>query len=100
MTPVLCSGKSRGASSFRLGRISRALVVFEIALSCGLLVAAGLTIKSVVKLRNVNFGFNADQLFTARVGLPEISYPDTASQMQFFDELAGRLSSPDVPAAP
>ena len=34
--------ETRGASSFRIGRISKALVVFEIALSCGLLVAAGL----------------------------------------------------------
>ena len=39
--------EARGASSFRVGRISKALVVFEIALSCGLLVAAGLMIKSV-----------------------------------------------------
>jgi hypothetical protein len=38
--------ESRGASSFRIGRITRGLVMFEIALSCGLLVAAGLTIKA------------------------------------------------------
>src|SRR5687768_16652823 len=43
--------ESRGASSFRIGRLSRGLVIFEIALSCGLLVASGLMVKSVVKLR-------------------------------------------------
>ena len=44
--------ENRGSSSLKMGRMSRALVVFEIALSCGLLVASGLMIKSVTKLRN------------------------------------------------
>jgi putative ABC transport system permease protein len=92
VTDVL-KDESRGASSFRLGRISRALVVFEMALSCGLLVAAGLTIKSVVKLRNLDFGFQADNLFTARIGLDEFRYPDTARQLSFFEDLAPRLSA-------
>ncbi|MEO5568405.1 MAG: ABC transporter permease, partial [Gemmatimonadaceae bacterium] len=77
---------SRGASSFRIGRISRVLVVFEIALSCGLLVAAGLMIKSVSKIRTMEMGFNPDGVFTARLGFPE-TYTDTVSQMQFFEQL-------------
>jgi predicted permease len=92
VTDVL-KDESRGTSSFRLGRISRALVVFEMALSCGLLVAAGLTIKSVVKLRNVDFGFKADNLFTARIGLDEFRYPQIERQLRFFEELAPRLSA-------
>src|SRR5205085_5669944 len=62
---------SRGASSFRIGKISKALVVFEIVLSCGLLVAAGLMVKSVTKLRTMDMGFNQDGVFTARMGFPE-----------------------------
>ncbi|HSJ08451.1 MAG TPA: ABC transporter permease [Longimicrobiales bacterium] len=83
--------ESRGASSFRLGRISRALVVAEIALSAGLLVGAGLMIKSVTKVSSVEFAFAADDVFSARVGLPEIQYPDTAVQARFFDALLPRL---------
>jgi len=74
VTDVL-KDESRGASSFRLGRISRGLVIFEMALSCGLLVAAGLTIKSVTRLRTIDFGFEIESLFSARIGLPEVSYP-------------------------
>lgn len=92
VTDVL-KDESRGASSFRLGRISRALVVFEIALSCGLLVAAGLTIKSVVSLRRFDLGFSVEEVFTARVGLPEISYPDSLKQVQFSDALQQRLAA-------
>jgi predicted permease len=83
--------ESRGSSSFRGGRLSKALVVFEIALSMGLLVAAGLTIKSVTRLRTMDFGFPTRTIFTARVGLPESVYRDTAAQIRFYDELYRRL---------
>jgi putative ABC transport system permease protein len=92
VTDVL-KDESRGASSFRLGRISRALVVFEIALSCALLVAAGLTIKSVVQLRNVDLGFDAENLFTARVGLPDGMYDDSQRQSLFFEQVLARVST-------
>ena len=83
--------ESRGASSFRLGRISRALVVTEIALSAGLLVCAGLMIKSVISLQTVDFLFATEEVLTARIGLPEAQYPDAASQRQFFAALMPRL---------
>lgn len=83
--------ESRGGSSFRLGRISRALVITEIALSAGLLVGAGLIIKSVTKLRTVDFPFATEQVFTARIGLPEAGYADAAAQQQFFEQLMPRL---------
>ena len=86
--------ESRGASSFRIGRLSRGLVVFEIALSCGLLVASGLMVKSVTKLRTMDPGVTTQSVFTARVGFPA-TYTDTAAQMRFFDEVqraAGRAS--------
>jgi putative ABC transport system permease protein len=96
VTDVL-KDESRGASSFRLGRISRALVIFEMALSCGLLVAAGLTIKSVVKLRNVDLGFPTDHLFTTRVVLDEKNYADSIKVVQFYDKVVqGVAQIPDV----
>lgn len=83
---------SRGASSFRIGRLSRGLVVFEVALSCALLVAAGLMIKSVTKIRNIDAGFATKDIFTARVGFPD-AYADTIAQHRFFDELESRLTT-------
>ena len=91
--------ESRGASSFRIGRITRGLVMFEIALSCGLLVAAGLTIKSVTKLGNMNPGFTTKNVFTARVGFPA-AYTDTAAQARFFDQAVQRVAAlPGVQSA-
>jgi predicted permease len=85
--------ESRGTSSLRMGKLSKGLVVAEIAMSCGLLVGAGLMVKSIVQLRNVDFGFATEDVLTARVGLFEGDYPDTTSRLQFFDELVMRLDA-------
>ncbi|MDQ6829273.1 MAG: ABC transporter permease [Gemmatimonadota bacterium] len=89
--------ESRGSSSFAMGRLSKGLVMMEMALSCGLLVAAGLMIKSVTKLRTIDFGFTTEDVFTARVGLNEVKYADSTKQLQFFNELATKLAA--IPGA-
>lgn len=91
--------ETRGASSFRIGGISKALVVLEIALSCGLLVAAGLMIKSVTKMRLMDPGFETKSVFTARIGFPA-AYTDTSAEWRFFDDVIQRVSAlPGVRAA-
>jgi predicted permease len=92
--------EGRGSSSFRMGRFSGFLVVGEIALSCALLVAAGMMIKSVVNVSRFDMGFEGEQVFTARLGLFEADYPDGDSRLAFFDRLLDELrSEPEVAAA-
>jgi putative ABC transport system permease protein len=86
---------SRGSSSLRIGRLSRLLVVGEVTLSVGLLVSAGLMIKGVVLLRTMDYGFDREEVFTARVGLFENDFPDVESRSAFFREL--QLSIQDRP---
>ncbi|MFL6280604.1 MAG: ABC transporter permease [Vicinamibacterales bacterium] len=91
---------NRSATSARLGRFSAGLVVAELAVSCGLLIAAGLMIKSVVQLKTVNMPFTIQNILTARVDLPKASYPDVASSIRFFEQLLPRLRAvPGVEAA-
>ena len=85
--------ESRGSSSLRMGRFSKGLVMFEIALSCGLLAAGGLTTKSILKLRNIDYQFDMENVFTARVGLFETDYPDGAARLRFYQELRERLEA-------
>jgi predicted permease len=89
----LLKDESRGSSSFRVGRFSTSLVVGEIAVSCALLVAAGMMVKSVVNLKNLDMGFEAESVFTARVGLFEADYPTGESRRLFFDRLLERLEA-------
>jgi putative ABC transport system permease protein len=89
--------EARGTSGFRLGRLSKALVVAEIAVSCGLLVAAGLAIRSIVNLYQTDYGFETASVFTARLGLFAADYPDEPARARFYDELLQRLET--LPAA-
>jgi putative ABC transport system permease protein len=91
---------SRSSTSARLGKFSSALVVGELAVSCGLLIAAGLMIKSVIQLKNVQMPFAIEHVLTARVDLPRSNYPDPAASIRFYEELLPKLLAvPGVEAA-
>jgi predicted permease len=85
--------ENRGSSSLRIGKLSKGLVVAELALSFGLLVSAGLMIKSVMNAANIDFRFATENIFTARLGLPVADYPDSTAQTRFYDELQPRLEA-------
>ncbi len=92
--------ESRGTTGFRLGRFNSALVVAEVAVSCSLLIGAGLMIKSVVQLKTLNLPFAVENIFTARINLPRIQYPDPASCIRFYEQLLPKLEQiPGVEAA-
>ncbi|MEM1176959.1 MAG: ABC transporter permease [Acidobacteriota bacterium] len=74
------------------GRIRRGLVIAEIALSTLLLVAAGLTLRSLEHWRSLSPGFDPDGLVTGRVGArgPGFETPDSFEPFhrRSMDELA------------
>jgi len=83
----------RGSTGFSLSRFTRILVVGEIALSCVLLVLAGLTIHSIIKIQTASLGFDPAGVMTARVALPDTEYKEEASQRRFFQDLRARLAA-------
>jgi predicted permease len=85
--------ESRGSSSMRLGRFSKGLVVAEIALAGGLLISSGFMIQSVVQRSRFDYGVPTRSIFTARVGLFEATYPDSASRQLFWNGLVQRLEA-------
>lgn len=87
----IMNDESRGSSGRRLGRISRGLVVAQLAVSCSLLVAAGLMIRTVVNVTAFDYGFDTANIFTARVGLFENDYPTPEAQLRFYEGLHDRL---------
>jgi putative ABC transport system permease protein len=60
-------------------------------LAAGLLVAAGLLLKSLVLLQSVPSGFEASHLITASLPLPETSYGTPARRQMLVDALTERL---------
>jgi predicted permease len=92
--------ESRGSSGMRIGKLSRTLVIAEIAMSMALLVASGLMVKGVVKLNNEEYGFPTENIFTARVGVFPERFPDEASRLRFWEDVEQRVAQlPGVFAA-
>jgi putative ABC transport system permease protein len=81
-------GRSFGGGSLRL---RSALVVAEISLALVLLIGAGLLIKSFWQLVNVETGFDARNVLTVEMQLPEKEYKEEPRAAAFYDQLIGRI---------
>jgi putative ABC transport system permease protein len=73
-------------------RVRSLLIVSEVALSLVLLVGAGLLIKSFVRLRNTNPGFDAGGTLTASVSLPSVKYATDDQIRNFYTRATERVS--------
>jgi putative ABC transport system permease protein len=81
-----------GSTRATRGRSLRgSLVVAEIALALVLLIGAGLLLRSVAHQLNVALGFNAENLLTMQVELPERTGGDQITL--FYDQLLSRLDN-------
>ncbi len=85
--------QGRGSSSFRANRLSKVLVISQIAMSCVLLVGAGLMTKSITNLRTQEFAFSTDHIFTARVAIFEEDFPTREDRQAFYRDLRESLSN-------
>jgi putative ABC transport system permease protein len=81
----------RHGGSPRAKRALGALVVAEVALSLVLLAGAGLLIRSFVRLQNIDPGFRAEGVFTARVSAPAARYPTSEDSARFFSNTLARI---------
>ena len=91
-------GRSDSAGAGSLTR--RALIVAEVALSLMLLMGAGVMLRSLHALRNVDAGFNANNILKMDVNIPDARYPEPSHRRVFYDTLLERLRAlPGVKAA-
>jgi putative ABC transport system permease protein len=72
-------------------RTRSVLVVLESAIAVVLLIGAGLLIRSLVELLKTNPGFDADNVLTMQIHLPEKKYDTPDKAANFFSELERRV---------
>ncbi|MFZ1622742.1 FtsX-like permease family protein, partial [Dokdonella sp.] len=82
---------SRAVAGGAFARISRGLVIGEVAISCVLLVAAGVMVRGMDQFENSDFGIRTENLLTARIGLSEAKFPSAEAQLAVFDRLEQAL---------
>ena len=80
--------------------LRRGLVVAQLAFSVVLVVGAGLLLRSLIALNQIDLGFNPDRVLTAQVQLTTTDYPRDADVIGFYRQLTERLETvPGIVAA-
>jgi predicted permease len=87
-TSLKQSRRTTGAVS----RLSKGLIVAQVALSLLLLVGAGLFIRTLYNLQHVNLGFNQENLLLFRLQPQQGGYKDERL-VQFYQQLLARLDN-------
>ena len=84
---------ARGSAGDGHHRLRSGLLVAEVALAVVLVVGAGLLLRSMSRLNDVDPGLVVDDLLVAHVDLPQARYPTTVEQGVFYrtllDDVAG-----------
>ncbi len=89
---VLKEGGRDAAAGGSGGRLRASLVVLEMALALVLLVGAGLLIRSLLQLQQVNPGFEPAGTVSFQIDLPEAKYPKSDQQLVFMRALREKLT--------
>ncbi len=84
----------------RSRRSRKLIVIVEVALAVVLLFGAGLTLRSFLKLQNVNPGFRPGNVLTAQILAPRSKYPEGPQIADLYDRILERVRSlPGVESA-
>jgi predicted permease len=89
----LKQGRGTGGATRGDHRFRDILVVGELALALVLLASAGVFLKSLSKLHDVDLGFRPHGLMTAALALPERTYETPEKQIGFLRSALERLSN-------
>ena len=91
--------KQSGRTTGRVSRLSKGLLVVQVAVSALLVAGAGLFIRSLHNLQRVELGFNAEKLLVFRLQPEQAGYKDERL-LRLYQQLFDRLDHlPDVQAA-
>jgi putative ABC transport system permease protein len=93
------SGRGAAPGKLRLA-VRRGLVVAQLAFSVMLVVAAGLLLRSLIALQQIDLGFDDRNVLTAQVQLPPSDYAIGARIVDFYRQVTERMERlPGVVAA-
>jgi predicted permease len=99
LTPALKEGRGTVGAA-RSGALAKVLIVSQVALSLVLLIGAGLFLRTLVKLANVETGFNKENVLLFGVDPPSVGYKEDTRLVNLYQQIEQRVSAePGVRAA-
>ena len=100
LNETLKDSGQRGSETGGRNRVGGLLIVSEIALSFVLLAGAGLLIKSFMHLREIDPGFNPENVLAMRLTLPPGKYKQGEPRAQIYKQLIDQVkATPGVQSA-
>ncbi len=93
LNEALKEGSRSSTSGVAAGRLRGSLVAIEVALALVLLIGAGLTLKSFGRLLSVDPGYDAHNVLTLRLRLPDAKYRDASQTSAFGQAALARVSA-------
>jgi predicted permease len=82
------------------GKLAKILVVAQVALSLVLLVGAGLFVRSLINLTNIDTGFNKENVIRMRLDASSAGYKQDAKLLRLYQQIEEHVSTlPGVLAA-
>jgi predicted permease len=97
---ALKQGLGRTDADSGSNKTRSALVAIEVALSVVLLIGAGLMVRSLWKLQNIDPGFDQHNVLTLALMVPKNQFTEPSQESQFFDEVLERVRAlPGVESA-
>jgi predicted permease len=83
----------RGNTSRTVSLLSRGLVVFQIVVTCVLLVGSLLQLRSITNQQTIDYGYDTGGVISARMGLMDGDYPTESARKVFYDRLLHEFAS-------
>ncbi len=83
----------RGTTSRGINLVTRGLVVFQIVVTCVLLIGSLLQLRSLLKQQTIDYGYDTGGILSARMGLMDGDYPSQESRKLFYDRVVRALGS-------
>jgi predicted permease len=91
LAAALKEGGARGGTGAMRHHVRRGLVMAEVALAVMLVIGAGLLVRTVYNLTQVDAGFDRARLVTFSMSIPQANYQQAPDRAQFYQRLLTRL---------
>ncbi len=90
---MLKAGRLNATGDRKQQRFRSLFVIAEVTLSLVLLVSAGLMVKSLFYLHQVDPGFNPNRAVAMKLSLPKGAYPNESQQVAFFNSISEKIKA-------
>ena len=93
-SPSLSMNEGRRSTTGKgLRAVFRLFVAAEITLVLTLLISSGLLLKTFMFLRQINLGFESENILTVAVDPAAAKYPDASARTDYFEQVLERLQT-------